>query len=415
MLQPGSVPVEGFSNPTWVAVLAVGRALHLFDHGAWFGTPDLVLYPKLVALLCCFGVFALMFSIARTVSRRPVADHPRRGHGHRGGAVVRHLDHERFGERALRTRGHGDRRRPCAHGGVWSAARLEKCGGGGDPRGARGADPARRHRLPRRISHRDRPHRRARDGQAHRESEPDLVGGLRDSGWCLSDVAATHLRRLSAQHRTCQGARSAEHRRSGQAGVTRRVPRVAHHRPGRRRDRRGDLAPVADSHSGRHAAGSTRAGRRELRHSAAGLDGATPLRDRGVAVGGHSGDVVGLPCPSGGLHSATTRGDHTRNSRRGPDPYRVLAPRHSVQVRSDGGDVCRRAEHGLLDQRVRRHPRRAGRNAAGGRRRRILADEPGCIWSTCPAWPMPGLRVSGRTTTCLACATTCSRICGRRS
>ena len=55
MLQPGSVPVEGFSNPTWVAVLAVGRALHLFDHGSWSGTPDLVLYPKLIALLCCFG------------------------------------------------------------------------------------------------------------------------------------------------------------------------------------------------------------------------------------------------------------------------------------------------------------------------------------------------------------------------
>ena len=46
VLQPGSDPVEGFSNPTWVAVLAVGRALHLFDHGSWFGTPDLVLYPE---------------------------------------------------------------------------------------------------------------------------------------------------------------------------------------------------------------------------------------------------------------------------------------------------------------------------------------------------------------------------------
>ena len=221
VLQAGSVPVEGFSNPTWVAVLAVGRALHLFDHGSWFGTPDLVLYPKLVALLCCFGVFALMFSIARTVSRRPVADHPRCGHGDRGGAVIRHLDHERFGERALRPRRHGDRRRPCPHGGVWSAARPENRGGSGDPRGARGVDPARRHRFPRRISHRDRPHRRARDYQAHRDSEPDLVGGLRDSSWCLSDMAATHLRRLSAQHRTCQGARTAERRRSGQAGVTR--------------------------------------------------------------------------------------------------------------------------------------------------------------------------------------------------
>ena len=45
VLQPGSAPVEGFSNPTWVAVLAVGRALHLFDHGAWFGTPELLCTP----------------------------------------------------------------------------------------------------------------------------------------------------------------------------------------------------------------------------------------------------------------------------------------------------------------------------------------------------------------------------------
>jgi hypothetical protein len=73
VLQAGSVPVEGFSNPTWLAVLVLGRVLRLFDHGSWFGVPDVVLYPKMVALLCCFGVFALMFSIARTISRRPVA------------------------------------------------------------------------------------------------------------------------------------------------------------------------------------------------------------------------------------------------------------------------------------------------------------------------------------------------------
>jgi hypothetical protein len=73
VLQDGAGPVEGFSNPSWVAVLAVGRWVGLFDSGAWFGTSDIVLFPKLVALLCCFGVFAAMFAIATTVTRRPVA------------------------------------------------------------------------------------------------------------------------------------------------------------------------------------------------------------------------------------------------------------------------------------------------------------------------------------------------------
>jgi hypothetical protein len=72
VLQPGSEPVEGYSNPAWVAVLVVGRWLHLFDHGAWFGTSDIVLFPKVVALLCCFGIFAAMFAIAAKVTRHPV-------------------------------------------------------------------------------------------------------------------------------------------------------------------------------------------------------------------------------------------------------------------------------------------------------------------------------------------------------
>ena len=72
VLQPGEEPVEGYSNPSWVAVLVVGRWLGLFDRGAWFGTPDLVLFPKLVGLACCFGIFAAMFAVAARVSRRPV-------------------------------------------------------------------------------------------------------------------------------------------------------------------------------------------------------------------------------------------------------------------------------------------------------------------------------------------------------
>lgn len=73
VLQPGADPVEGYSNPAWLAILVVGRELGLFDHGAWFGVPDLVLFPKVIALLCCFGIFACMYAVAAAVSLRPVA------------------------------------------------------------------------------------------------------------------------------------------------------------------------------------------------------------------------------------------------------------------------------------------------------------------------------------------------------
>ncbi|GLZ45495.1 hypothetical protein Acsp06_16800 [Actinomycetospora sp. NBRC 106375] len=73
VLQPGAEAVEGFSNPLWLAVLVVGHWLGLFDHGAWFGLPDLVLFPKLVALACAAAMFAVLYGLARTVSARPVA------------------------------------------------------------------------------------------------------------------------------------------------------------------------------------------------------------------------------------------------------------------------------------------------------------------------------------------------------
>ncbi len=72
VLQPGAEPVEGYSNPAWLAILVLGRWLGLFDRGAWFGVPDLVVFPKVVALLCCAGVFAGFYAVARAVSRRPV-------------------------------------------------------------------------------------------------------------------------------------------------------------------------------------------------------------------------------------------------------------------------------------------------------------------------------------------------------
>ncbi|MGH3875587.1 MAG: hypothetical protein ACRDSK_00970 [Actinophytocola sp.] len=71
VLQPGAEPVEGYSNPAWLLVLAAGRAVGLFDRGAWFGVPDYVLFPKGVALLCCAGVFLAAYRAAAAVCRRP--------------------------------------------------------------------------------------------------------------------------------------------------------------------------------------------------------------------------------------------------------------------------------------------------------------------------------------------------------
>lgn len=73
VLQAGADPVEGFSNPLWLAILVVGHRLGLFDHGTWFGLSDLVLFPKLIALACAAAMFAVLFGLARAVVRRPVA------------------------------------------------------------------------------------------------------------------------------------------------------------------------------------------------------------------------------------------------------------------------------------------------------------------------------------------------------
>ncbi|MEU6001500.1 hypothetical protein ABZ837_27190 [Streptomyces sp. NPDC047197] len=65
--QPGADPVEGYSNPAWLALLLIGRRLGLFDHGAPAGVSDLVLYPKALALLCTAGVLACVAAAARAV------------------------------------------------------------------------------------------------------------------------------------------------------------------------------------------------------------------------------------------------------------------------------------------------------------------------------------------------------------
>lgn len=68
---PGGTAVEGFSNPTWLILLVLGRLLGLFDHGTWFGIPDYVLFPKTLALLCCAGILVLTYQAARRVTRFP--------------------------------------------------------------------------------------------------------------------------------------------------------------------------------------------------------------------------------------------------------------------------------------------------------------------------------------------------------
>ncbi|MFB7994380.1 hypothetical protein ACFC4G_16380 [Streptomyces sp. NPDC056002] len=65
---PGASPVEGYSNPSWLVLMAVGRRLGLFDHGAFLGVSDLVLYPKALALLCTAGTLACIAWAARAVA-----------------------------------------------------------------------------------------------------------------------------------------------------------------------------------------------------------------------------------------------------------------------------------------------------------------------------------------------------------
>ncbi len=71
VLQPGAPPVEGYSNPAWLALLVLGRLLGLFDHGTILGVPDYVVFPKAVALLCCAGMLTAFHAVARPLTRHP--------------------------------------------------------------------------------------------------------------------------------------------------------------------------------------------------------------------------------------------------------------------------------------------------------------------------------------------------------
>jgi hypothetical protein len=72
VLQPGAPAVEGYSDPAWLALLVGAHRLGLFDHGTWFGVPDLVALPKVLGWLCGVGVFLCFLAAARAVSSRPL-------------------------------------------------------------------------------------------------------------------------------------------------------------------------------------------------------------------------------------------------------------------------------------------------------------------------------------------------------
>lgn len=70
VVQPGATPVEAYSDPTWLALLTVGRLLGLFDCGSIFGLPDYIVFPKALALLCCAGILVAGHLAARKVTER---------------------------------------------------------------------------------------------------------------------------------------------------------------------------------------------------------------------------------------------------------------------------------------------------------------------------------------------------------
>ncbi|MFK0244244.1 hypothetical protein ACIQUM_06085 [Amycolatopsis azurea] len=70
VLQPGQPSVEGWSNSTWLVLLAVGKLFGVFDSGTLFGLPDYVLFPKLLGLLFTAGTLAACHIAAKQIFER---------------------------------------------------------------------------------------------------------------------------------------------------------------------------------------------------------------------------------------------------------------------------------------------------------------------------------------------------------
>jgi len=70
VLQPGQPSVEGWSNSTWLVLLAVGKLFGVFDSGTLFGLPDYVLFPKLLGLLFTAGTLAACHVAAKQIFER---------------------------------------------------------------------------------------------------------------------------------------------------------------------------------------------------------------------------------------------------------------------------------------------------------------------------------------------------------
>ena len=211
VLQPGAPAVEGYSDPAWLALLVAAHRLGLFDHGTWFGVPDLVALPKLLGWLCGVGVFLCFLAAARAVSDRPVVV------ATVAGVVTAVIPSFAIwttsglenGLLALAVVGIGTVIvRAVAAGRVHEPTRR------GDLRGpgrTRGADAAGGARVRRRVSRR-RPAAASHRGAAPVPRDRDLAGHGGPPRRCPPRVAGGGVRRRRAQPCPGQGARPAHAR-----------------------------------------------------------------------------------------------------------------------------------------------------------------------------------------------------------
>ena len=205
VLQPGAPAVEGYSDPAWLALLVAAHRLGLFDHGTWFGVPDLVALPKVLGWLCGVGVFLCFLAAARAVSDRPVVV------ATVAGVVTAVIPSFAIwttsglenGLLALAVVAHRHRHRP--RGRCRTGPRAD---GRGDLRGpgrTRGADAAGGDRVRRRVPRR-RPAAASRRGAAPVPRDRDLVGHGGAPRRCPPRVAGGGVRRRRAQPCPGQGA-----------------------------------------------------------------------------------------------------------------------------------------------------------------------------------------------------------------